>query len=106
MSIFGVRTSGGQKAKTILDEIEKKRKEAAEKRRNIIKWSLIIVIPLSVLLGVYLIWGLSGLSSTCYVFTLIFVLIAFGVFGSKEGEGYVYKSESFDISAPETEEQV
>lgn len=24
----------------------------------------------------------------------------------KEGEGYVYKSESFDISAPETEEQV
>ena len=89
LSIFGVRTSGGQKAKTILDEIEKKRKEAAEKRRNIIKWSLIIVIPLSVLLGVYLIWGLSGLSSTCYVFTLIFILIAFGVFGSKEGEGCV-----------------
>lgn len=89
LSIFGVRTSGGKKAKTSLDEIEKKRKEAAERRSKTIKWSLIIVIPLLVLLGVYLIWGLSGLSSTCYVFTFIFGLIAFGGIGSKEGEGCV-----------------
>ena len=32
LSIFGVRTSGGKKAKTSLDEIEKKRKEAKERR--------------------------------------------------------------------------
>lgn len=57
--------------------IEKKQKEAAQSRNNAIKWSLIIIIPLLVLLGVYLIWGLSGLSSTCYVFTFIFGLIAF-----------------------------
>ena len=40
LSIFGVRTSGGKKAKTSLDEIEKKRKEAAERRSKTIKWSL------------------------------------------------------------------
>lgn len=89
LSIFGVKTSGGKKAKTSLDEIEKKRKEAEERRNKTIKWSLIIIIPLLILLGVYLIWGLSGLSSTCYVFTFIFGFIAFGGIGSKEGEGCV-----------------
>lgn len=82
LSIFGVRTSGGEKAQTCLDEIEKKRKEAAERRSKTIKWSLIIVIPLLVLLGVYLIWGLS---STCYVLTFIFGFIALVGIGSKEG---------------------
>lgn len=85
LSIFGVISSGGKKAKTSLDEIEKKRKE----RSKAIKWSLIIIIPLLVLLGVYLIWGLSGLSSTCYVFTFIFGLIAFGGISSKEDAGCV-----------------
>lgn len=89
LSIFGVKTSGGEKAKTSLDEIEKKRKEAEERRNETIKWSLIIIIPLLILLGVYLIWGLSGLSSTCYVFTFIFGLIAFVGIGSKEDEGCV-----------------
>ena len=89
LSIFGVRTSGGEKAKTSLDEIEKKRNEAAERRRKTFKWSLIIVFPLLVLLGVYLIWGLSWFSSACYVFTFIFGFIAFGAIGTKEGEGCV-----------------
>lgn len=86
---FSVSTSGVEKATKKLYEIEKKRKEAAERRNKTIKWSLIIIIPLFVLLGVYLIWGLSGLSLTCYVFTVIFGLIALGGISSKEGEGCV-----------------
>ena len=86
-SIFGIRTSGGKKAKTKLDEIEKKRKKAAENRRLIKVWSLVIIILLLILLCIYLIWGLKGLSVTCYIFTFIFGFIALGGIGSKEGEG-------------------
>lgn len=97
ISTFSNRTSGGKKAKTTLDEIEKKRKKDAEdlekKRKNrkiAVTWILIISILLLIILGIYLIWGFSGLSSTCMILAIILGLLAFAGMGSQDALGCVF----------------
>lgn len=87
LATFGVRASGGQKAKSKLEEIEKRRKIRKERKSKVLKWSLGLTIPVGILFIVYLIWGVSGLSVVCYIFTGLFALLALGGIGSKEGEG-------------------
>lgn len=89
MAFFGVRTTGGEKAKSRLDEIERKKKEALKSKNKVIKWSLIVIIPILSLLGIYLFWGLGGLSITCYILTAIFAFIAFGGLSTIEVNGCI-----------------
>lgn len=84
LSAFGEHTSGGQKAKS---EIEERREIKEERKSNIRKWSIRLIITVGILGLMYLIWGFSGLRLVCYIFTGIFTLLALCGIGSKEELG-------------------
>lgn len=67
ISEFGARSTGGQKAKAKIDEIERNRKEDAERRKKIVKWFLWTSIVITLLVGIYLIGGFAGLAVICYL---------------------------------------
>lgn len=85
VSTFGVRSTGGQKARAKIDEIERIKKEKAENRSKILKWTLWITIPLLVLLAIYLIWGVRGFAVGCTIIAFISGFAAFGAMQDKDG---------------------
>ena len=81
VSTYGVRSTGGQKAKTRINEIERIKKEKAEKRSKALKRMLWAIIPLLILLAIYLIWGIRGFAVGC---TIVAVISGFAAFGSMQ----------------------
>lgn len=85
ISTFGIRSTGGQKARAKTDEIERRKKEKAETRSKILKWTLWVTIPLLILLVIYLIWGVRGFAVGCTIVAFISGFAAFGAMQDKDG---------------------
>lgn len=78
ISTFGTRSTGGQKAKEKINEIERINKEKAEARRKVLKWTLWISIPLLIILVVSIIWGVQGLAAGCGIIAMLSGTLALG----------------------------
>ena len=85
VSIYGVRSMGGQKAKIKINEIERIQKEKAEYRSKILKWMLWTMIPLLILLTVYFIWDIRGFAVGCTIIAFISGFAAFGAMQDRDG---------------------
>lgn len=87
IAVFGTLTKGGKNAKSAIDKIESDRKEALENRKKVLRWSLVIIVLLIIVGGIYLLWGADGLSTVCYVLAFIFGSVAFAGIRSMEAFG-------------------
>lgn len=67
ISIFGAKSSGGQKAKAKIDGFERIRKEKSEARIKLVKKALLIGIPILIFVFIYLFWGIEGLANACAI---------------------------------------
>lgn len=62
VSTFGRYSAGGKKAQDKLNEAKRRKEEKAERTRKILKWALWTAVPLLVILAIYLIFGMQGIS--------------------------------------------
>lgn len=84
-STFGLRSSGGKKAKAKIEEFERIRKEKAKSRAKKLKWSLWIGIPILIIISLYLIWDIRGIANACIIIAFISGFVAFGSMKSEDG---------------------
>ena len=87
VSKFGARSIGGIKAKGKIDEIERKRKENADRRKKYGKWIIWTSIILALFVGIYLIWGVRGFAAGCTGIAVISGFIALGAMQSRSDSG-------------------
>ena len=90
LSTFGERSSGGKKAKTKIEELERCREEKAKARKKAIRMALLIGIPILVLVFIYIIWGVAGLSATCGIIAFLSGCCAMGAMKSDDGCGLFF----------------
>lgn len=85
ISIFGIRSTGGQKAKAKVDEITKYKKEKAEARSKMLKRIIWVSILLFILLAIYLFWGIRGFAVGCTIVAFLSGCMAIGAMGDNNG---------------------
>lgn len=73
LSTFGNSTSGGKKASVEMERREQVRKDLSKRWSKILFW---VVIPLVILFGVYLFWGVHGLALTCALLGILSGIVA------------------------------
>ena len=81
LSTFGTYSSGGQKAKAKIEELERIRKARGKK----LKWILWIGIPILILVSIYIVWGVQGIVNTFLAIAVISGFIAFGAMKTDDG---------------------
>lgn len=64
------------------EERARKRKKRAEISKTIFTWFLVLFIPSAILFTIYLIWGIGGLSTTCYIIAIFCGMLAVGGIGA------------------------
>lgn len=81
LSTFGAYSSGGQKAKAKIEELERIRKAMVKT----LKWTLGIGIPILIFVSIYIIWGMHGIVNTCITIAAISGFAAFGAMKTDDG---------------------
>lgn len=81
LSTFGAYSSGGQKAKAKIEELERIRKAMVKT----LKWTLGIGILILILVSIYIIWSVQGIVNTFITIAVISGFAAFGAMKADDG---------------------
>lgn len=87
VSVFGSSSDGGRSASRKLSEIEsarKAREERNKKTRKVLIWTSVVF---AIIAAIYLIWGIEGISTACFIIAAIAGFGAFGILRSFDTDG-------------------